>query len=98
MEKTESILLFDKDLKWLNIFVPLFIYFAIIICLIWVLYKCFIFLRARCAHDAQRLIDKKNEQMLLKSPFSDNYVDVMKQILPENISEMRFTHFLYYKF
>lgn len=93
LEQTNSIFLFSKDLKWLNILVPLIIYFTIIICLIWILYKCFIFLRARRAHDTQRLIDKEKEQMLLKNQFSGDYDDVMQQILPDNISGMRYYMF-----
>lgn len=61
LQKNDS-LVFDGSLKWLNLALPLSIYGLLLMGLAWVLYKCFLFLRARRRHDQKRRIEKEMEQ------------------------------------
>uniref|UniRef100_A0A915DAE3 Uncharacterized protein n=1 Tax=Ditylenchus dipsaci TaxID=166011 RepID=A0A915DAE3_9BILA len=56
----------DQNTRWLNVVVPLLLYTIIQVGLIWVLYKCFVFLKARSAHDEKRRLEKQKEQTKLQ--------------------------------
>lgn len=55
--------------KLFNTIVFFLLYLIAVLALIWLLYKCYVFLRARNAHDEMRRIEKEREKQTLLERF-----------------------------
>jgi hypothetical protein len=64
-------MLFDSELAWMNIALPLFFYALLLAALLWVLYRCFVFLRARTAHEKKRQVVKSREMKCFSPKISN---------------------------
>ncbi|KAI6219845.1 hypothetical protein M3Y99_01636800 [Aphelenchoides fujianensis] len=63
LEHEGGLLPFGENLKWLNILLPLALYFALVALLLHVLYRVYNYLGARAAHDERRRLTKEQAQM-----------------------------------
>ncbi len=50
---------FPESARWLNLVLPLLVYALLSLCLVLVLYRCFVYFRARAMHEFERVARRK---------------------------------------